>query len=116
MRRINNYSIEKESIEEMVKAGRFNPCLEISFWDRTGSHTHKLSAGYDDVLDVYREGLQTYVLSHNHSLGYVGLEIFKGSVVTGEMFLEGHGMKDILGSERLAPFNMIKRLREYIFC
>lgn len=114
MRRIHNYSIDKESIEDMVKAGRFNPCLEIYFWDRTGSHIHKLSAGYDDVLDVYREGLQTYVLSHNHSLEYIGLEIFKGSVVIGEMFVEGHEVKETLGSERLAPVTIIKRLRRFI--
>ena len=114
MRRIHNYSIGKESIEDMINGGRFNPCLEIYFWDRTGSHTHKLGAGYEDVLDVYREGLQTYVLSHNNSLGYMGLEIFKGSVVIGEMFVEGHEVKETLGSERLAPFTIIKRLRRFI--
>ena len=67
MRKIHNFSISKESTDEMIKAGRFNPCLEITFRDRSGKHTHKLSAGYGDYRDVYREGPETYVLSSNPS-------------------------------------------------
>ena len=52
MRRIRNYSISKESTEDMIQAKRFNLCLEITFRDRCGQHTHKLLAGYDDDLDI----------------------------------------------------------------
>ncbi len=98
----------------MIKAKRFNPCLEITFRDRSGRHTHKLSAGYDDDLDVYREGAATYILSTNSKLGYIGLEVFAGADKTGEIFVEEYQVKEILGSEDLAPFNAIKRLREDI--
>jgi hypothetical protein len=114
MRRIHRFSINKESIEDMIKAGRFNPCLEITFRDRSGHHTHKLSAGYSDDIHVYREGSETYVLSTNSRLGYVGLEVFEGADKAGAIFLEENQVKDTLGHEDLAPFNAIKRLREHI--
>ena len=114
MRRIYNYQIRKESFEDMRKAGRYNRSLEITFRDRTGVHTHKLGAGYSDVLDVYRDGTETYVLSHNESLGYFGLEVFEGDQKTGDMFVESHHVQDILGRDDLASFNAIKRMREYI--
>jgi hypothetical protein len=114
MCRINNYSINKESTEDMFNAGRFNPCLEITFRDRSGQHTHKLSAGYSDVLDIYREGRETYVLSTNSMLGYVGIEVFEGAEKTGSIFLESYQIKEVLGREDLAPFNAIKRMREHL--
>jgi len=114
MRRISTFTIDKESFDDMIQAGRFNPCLEITFRDKNGQHVHKLGVGYDDVLDVYREGLETYVLSSHCGLGYIGLEIFEGSERIGEMFVEGHEVKETLGGENLAPFNIIKRLRRFI--
>lgn len=114
MRRIHNYTIKKEPIEDMIKAGRYNPCLCITFRDRTGNHIHKLSAGASDNLDVYREGTETYVLSSNPRLEYVGLEIFAGAEKQGSIFLQGHQVKEVLGRENLAPYNVIKRLREHI--
>jgi len=114
MRRINKFTINKESTEDMIKAGRFNSSLEITFRDKTGKHTHKLSGGYDDTLDIYREGLETFILSTNSRLGYVGLEVFEGAEKTGSIFLESHQVKEVLGRCNLAPFNVIKRLREHI--
>lgn len=114
MRRIHNYSISKESIEDMIQAKRYNPSLEITFRDRSGQHIHKLSAGYDDDVDVYREGPETYILTTNPRLGYIGLEVFEGPDKTGEMFIQGEQVKEVLGRDDLAPFNAIKRLREYI--
>ena len=52
MRRISNFTIDKEYIDDMIKAGRYNQCLEITYRDRSGKYTHKLSAGGSDVLDV----------------------------------------------------------------
>jgi len=114
MRRFNRFSISKESYEDMLAAKRFNPCLEITYRDRSGTYTHKLSAGHSDVLDVYREGAETYILSTNSRLGYVGLEILEGPHKTGEFFVAGHQVNEVLGKDDLAPFNIIKRLREHI--
>jgi len=114
MRRIRNYSISKESTEEMIQANRFNPCLEITFRDRSGQHKHKLSAGYGDDLNVYREGPETLVLATNARLGYIGLEVFEGADKTGEIFVEEHQVMKTLGRDDLTPFNAIKRLRENI--
>ena len=114
MHRIDNYSIGKESFEDMLHAKRFNPYLEITFRDKSGQHTQKLSAGDSDVLDVYREGLETYVLSTNSRLAYIGLEIFESAGKIGEVFIEACRIKKALGREYLAPFNAIKRLRDHI--
>ena len=114
MRKIHNYRISKEDFWEMLHAKRHNPCLVITFKDKSGKHTHKLSAGYRDILDIYREGIETYVLSTNSRLDYVGLEIFEGSEKQGSIFLQGDQVKEVLEKENLAPFNVIKRLREHI--
>ena len=114
MHRVINFKTSKESTGDMIKAGRFNTCLKITFRNRFGRHTHKLSAGTDDVLDVYREGKETFVLSTNSRLDYSGLEIFEGSEKKGHIFIQGHQVKDVLGSDDLAPFNTIKRLMEHI--
>jgi len=114
MRKINRFSISKEDFWEMLHAKRHNPCLVITFRDKFGKHTHKLSAGYSDDIDVYRDGSETYVLSTNSRLDYVGLELFQGSEKQGSIFLQGDQVKDVLGRDNMAPFNVIKRLREHI--
>ena len=114
MRRVHRFSIQKENLFDMLHARRYNPCLEITYRDRFGKHTHKLSAGYWDDIDVYREGPITYILSSNPKLGYIGLEMFEGPDKIGEIFVQEEQVKEVLGSEDLAPFNAIKRLREHI--
>lgn len=114
MRRISNYTIKKESFEDMYKAKRFNPCLEITFRDKTGIHTHKLDAGYSDTMDVYREAGVTCVLNRNERRGYIGLQAFKGEEKSGDMFLESEQAEDILGGDDLAPYTIIRRLIDYI--
>ena len=114
MRKINNYSISKESLQEMLDSGKFNPCLEITLQDKSGQHTHKLSAGYGDDLEVYSEGSEIFIFYTNDMLGYVGLEIFVGSEKQGDIFLEEYELRDVLGRRNLAPFNVIKKLRDYI--
>ena len=114
MRRIHNYRISKEDFWEMLHAKRHSPCLVITFRDKSGTHTHKLSAGYQDNIDVYREDKETYVLSSNPRLDYVGLEIFEGPEKQGSIFLQGDQVKEVLRRDDLAPFNAIKLLREHI--
>jgi hypothetical protein len=112
MHRINNYSINQESLEDMLESGRFNPSLEITFQDKSGKHTHKLSAGYGDDLEVYCEGSEIFIFYANEMLGYVGLEVIHGNKKQGDIFLEDYELKDVLGRRKLAPFNIIKCLRE----
>ena len=115
MRKITNYNISKESIEDMVTAKRFNPCLQITFRDSSGAHTHKLSAGYEDEIHVYREHWDTFVLTQNFRLGYVGLEVFNGNDSIGDIFLQGDDVTEILGKDDLAPFTIIRRLKDYVY-
>ena len=114
MQREKNYSIRKEATDEMITDGRFNPCLEIVFRDRSGIHRHKLSAGYSDNLHIYREAGLTCVLSINNSLGYIGLEVFDGNQPFGDIFLQGEQILETLGRYNLSPFTIIRRLLAFI--
>ena len=115
MYRVKNYSIRKESIEDMIKGKRYNPGLELTFTDKTGTYTHKIGAGYSDNKDVYRENGITYLLTRNFGLNYVGLEVFKANEKLGEIFLQiDHDIEEILGSINKAPYNIIKILDQYI--
>jgi len=114
MRKIHNYRISKEDFWEMLHARRHSPCLVITFQDKSGSHTHKLSAGYSDDIDVYRDGKETFVLSRNPRLDYVGLEAFEGARKQGSIFLQGDQVKEVLKRENLTPFNALKLLKNLI--
>ena len=114
MQREKNYSISKEATDEMITAGRFNPCLEIVFRDRSGIHRHKLSAGYADNLHIYREADLTCVLSINNRIGYIGLEVFDGNQPFGDIFLQGEQILETLGRYNLSPFTIIRRLLAFI--
>ena len=114
MQRVKNYSITKESTDEMIAAGRFNPSLEIVFQDRCGTHRHKLSAGYADDIHIYREGGLTCVLSINNRIGYIGMEAFDGSQPFGDIFLQGDQILEALGRNGLSPFTIIRRLMAFI--
>ncbi len=114
MRKIHNHRISKEDFQEMLHAGRYNPCLVITFKDKSGQHRHKLSAGYQDDIDVYREDSKTFVLSSNFRLDYVGLEVFEGPEKQGSIFLQGDQVKETLGAGKLSPSNAIKRMVEHI--
>ena len=114
MRRINKFTINKESTEDMIVSGKFNPSLVLTFQDKSGQHKHKLSAGYGDDVEVYCEDDEIFIFYTNDMLGYVGLEIFEGAEKQGDIFLEEYEIKDVLGRRNLAPFNVIKKLRDYI--
>ncbi len=114
MKKVRNFSIAKETLDEMIAAGRFNPSLKITFRERSGRHTHMLYSGYEDDIHVYREAGITYVLSVNHRLEYVGLEVFEGEDAVGDVFLQGEQATETLGSLDLAPFTIIRKLMEFI--
>ena len=113
MRKVD-YEIAKESFEDMLKAERFNPCLEMTFRDRRGTHTHKISAGYRDDISAFRENVTTYILSHNPGLGYAGIEVFEGDEKINDVFLQGEQMLDLFGDDELTPFEMIYQLKDLI--
>ena len=113
MRTVRNFDITKENTEEQTKAGRWNPCLEISFRDKQGLHTHKICAGYSDDIHVFRESGVTSIVGTNSWLGYVSLEIYEGEEKLGEIFLEYHHLMEILGKVNLAPITLAKRLKEF---
>ena len=115
MRKVKKYTISKESFEDMCKAKRFNPCLKITFRDKNGIHHHQLSAGYDDDIYVYREHHQTFILTQNLRLGYVGLELFEGDTKSGDIFLEAHQVIEVLGRDDLSPLTVIRRLCDYLY-
>ena len=114
MKRVKNYSISKESIDEMIAAGRFNPSLEIVFEDSSGIHRNKLSADYSDEIHIYREAGLTCVLSINNRIGYIGMEAFDGSQPFGDIFLQGDQILEALGRNGLSPFTIIRRLLAFI--
>ena len=114
MRAVKKYTISKESLEDMREAKRFNPCLEITFWDKKGVHHHKLNAGYDDYIYVYREHQEIFILTQNPRLGYVGLGVFEDDERIGDIFLEAHQVLEVLGKDDLAPFTIVRRLRDYV--
>jgi len=116
MRRVG-FSTKKETYEEQHAAGRYNPGLVVLFRDKTGKHHVHIGAGYSDDVEVYREGDETFVLSKNWRLDYVGLEIYRGSQQVGELFLQNsQDITDVLGARGLdlADYTIIKRMAQYI--
>jgi len=113
MRKVR-FNLKKECFEEMIEAGRLNPSLEIIFRDKTGSHTHKIGAGYSDDIFVYRESEDTFVLSRSENLGYASLEVFTGNEKTGDIFIDSHQVEDTIGNSDRAPYTIIRRLMPYM--
>ncbi len=116
MRKIKNYVIRKESVTDMLDAGRFNPSLEIQYKDRYGKYTKKLSSGYSDDISVYRQEDDTYVLSTNFRLGYVGLEVFNKDSEE-SIFLEEYQANEVFGRDdwnEMMPQEIIRTLIEYL--
>jgi len=113
MRKVN-YQLQKETFKDMAVAGRLNPCLEITFRDKRGQHTHKIGAGYSDEVTAFRENGITYVLSQCRALGYAGLEAFYGDERTGDVFLQGDQLLDLLGDRDIRPVELVRKLSVFI--
>lgn len=85
MRRINKYSIQSETLQEQLAAGRFNQALVLTY----RGHRYLLSAGRSDIIRVYSDGPALLVLSINERDGYAGLQEFDKA--TGETLADGFG-------------------------
>lgn len=114
MRKVKNFAIAKESLEDQVNGKRYHPCLEITFRDKIGPHRHKISAGCSDEIYVFRDHDHTFVLSFNPKLGYVGLEAFQGDEKLNDAFLCGSEMLAAFGEDDLEPSRMIRILQEWL--
>lgn len=109
-----DYQLQKESFKDMAAAGRVNPCLEITFRDKRGTHTHKIGAGYSDDMAAFRENGATYVLSHSPALCHKGLEAFEGDEKTRDIFLQGNPLLNLLGNKDLSPVLLAQELSIFI--
>lgn len=114
MKRVKTCQVREEPIEDARREGRYHPSLEITFRDKTGPHTHRISAGHSDEIHVYREDGVTYVLARNDRLPCIGIEAFQGQDKVGELFLQEGQVQETLGRDDLASFTIIKRLQEYL--
>ena len=63
---------------------------------------------------AYREHQETFILTQNPRLGYVGLEIFEGDTKSGDIFLEAYQVIEVLGRYDLEPFTIVRRLRDHV--
>ena len=96
------FAVAHETWEEAGAAGRYNRGLVALFRDRTGNHRVPIGAGESDNVEVYRDHGLTYVVSRNHGLGYVGLEVFEGDAQVGETFLQvDYEIAELLGRDGL---------------
>ena len=110
--------LEKETWEEQQEAGRHNPGLVVLFRDRKGKHRVPISAGYSDDVEGFRSGEETYILSMNRGLNYVGLQVFQGSDEIGDMFVDrDYDIEEMFGPRGLdtADYNIAKILANYIY-
>lgn len=101
----------------MAKAGRFNPCLEVTYRDRAGIHRHKIGAGHSDDVYAFRENGDTYIYTQNTRFGYVGLEVFSGKEKVGDVFFQEGQVAEVIGKEdwdQYTPPTIVRRLLEYI--
>lgn len=97
MRTISNYKIEKETYEAQHEAGRHNPAQVLKFRDKSGKHEVTLESGHFDHISVFREGLETVVLSMHVGFGYIGIQvIFEGEEIASR-FLQGWEVEQELG-------------------
>ena len=118
MRTIHNYTTESETFEAQCGAGRYNPATELTYRDKTGKHTVTIGAGTSDDLHLFRDGDHTYLLTINNRLDYVGVEVYSGSDMVGDMFLQAdHEVESVLGRNGLdkSPMWIVKTMANHIY-
>lgn len=104
-------------MSETWQSGHYGPTQQVTYRDRTGTHTVNISAGSSDDVGVFREGDETFVLSVNRRIGYVGLQAFKGGQDYGDVFLQNDWeIREALGPRGLdlQDVTIARKLSEYI--
>lgn len=117
MNRFDNWKQRVATLEETPE-GYHNPPQMMEFTFGRKTYTVQLSAGSSDDVEVYRDGDSLFVLSTNTRLGYCGIQVFalKGDYAgqeIGEHF-EQSPNENLEGWDDMAPFNLIRRLAEYV--
>ena len=85
--------IRHESMEKQLKAGRFNPALELVWNGRAMT----LSAGQEDDLEFWMDDGDIIIASSNSRLGYVALQIFNALTgkEEGDVFFQDYDAEDV---------------------
>lgn len=78
MRTVHDFKLEEETLEEQFAAQRYNPATVLI----RNKKRMVLDCGTSDTVRVFKEGKETFVLSYNRGMNYVGLQIF--DTYTGE--------------------------------
>ena len=117
MRRMDNYTLFPESLEDQRAAKRYHPATRIKFRDKNGTHFHTISCGTSDYVRVFRDGYLVVVLTWNTGLDYCGVEVFDGTERFGEYFTDKPNESLQLRKEwdQYEPVNLAKFLLEYIY-
>ncbi len=114
MRTIHYWKVQEESYENQRKAGRYNPAREILYRDKTGNHMVAIGAGTGDAIDMFREGIDTIIMSTSYRLNYVGIEVFRDGELIHDRFLQDDWeLGEVLGIgdvDDLEPITIAKRL------
>lgn len=108
---------------EMWQKNHYNPSQTILFSFKKKEYGIIIQAGSSDYVDVFCEEDSIYILFHNTSLGYVGLENFslnENDVFEqfSDVFFQGYEVDEVFGENflDLAPMTMCKRLQPYVDC
>ena len=115
MQKVEDFVIRQEEYADQLRAGRFNPALEIIFRHQGRLCRHTLHAGQNDDLHVFQDGALVYVLSLNEPLGSVGIQVFIGREALGDMFLSEQEASRVVGSLNLPPEEIAMSFRNLAY-
>lgn len=131
-----DYKIATESWARADDARRVNRGSLLVTHHKGKRCVAPLGCGDSDNVYAYKEGNEVFVVSINHSMDYLGLEVFSlenmekskydpsqktfemNSVEGGDMFFQDIShLREILGPRMLDlhPRNIAKRLSEYVY-
>jgi hypothetical protein len=111
-----DYFMDKESICDMIQAGRYNPAQVIVYQ----GIEYKIGAGYRDEVSVFIDADMLYILSLNTDLDYIGLdaaEIGYPDTIETVCFIDGSwNVEELFGLDwyDLHPEFIVEEL-EYLF-
>lgn len=108
-------TIRKMTPEESNSHNLHNPGLVLEY-----CHLMiPLSAGYTDIIQIFRNGNSLMILIANNQLGYIGLDevdLLDGDIIIGTVFLEEHQIKEYIGRlwHQMKSETLIRRLSDYL--
>ena len=112
MRTLGHWT-ERESYDEMRERQHYNPGLNVCYWLEGNEYRHAIGSGSADSVHVFTEGGRVYVVSANHSLEYVALEVFEDGEPVGDAFCTDTSDSSINYLLNLTPIWRAKRLANW---